>query len=87
MELDYRQAFAAGDFQASGTVSHDGLTPRQMAWLLVREWPTLNFHRRYILKYKIETVSDFSYLGDYEYVERDLLESQSTAQSNNPTSI
>lgn len=91
MEVDYRQAYAAGDFQASGTVSHDGLTQDKWRGYLFANG-NAELPSQYILKYKIETVSDFSYLGDYEYVERDLLESnlrlsQTTRRQYNDVSI
>ena len=73
LELRYRQAFANGNVTAEGAVSDDTLLPEVRSYLFAEG--RFDLADAYQLIFNIETVSDPAYLLDYDYSEKDRLDS------------
>ena len=75
LELRYRQAFTRGRIEFNGALSDDSLRPGSGRGYLFGEG-LFNLKRDYQLSFNIEAVSDRAYLVDYEYSDKDRLESE-----------
>ncbi|MDG2340102.1 MAG: LPS assembly protein LptD [Paracoccaceae bacterium] len=73
LEWRYRQAFAKGDFTATGGISDDSMSETVRAYAFVDGRTSLA--SGYELSYDIELTSDPSYLLDYGYSGKDRLDS------------
>lgn len=75
LEWQYRQAFENGAVTANGAFSSDDLlSGKGRAFAFVDGLFLLR--RNYILKFDIEAVSDAEYLNDYDYSDKDRLDSK-----------
>lgn len=72
--LRYRQAFANGEIELTGTTAHDGLVPGQRGHATAAG--RFDLGRGYVLRFDAETVSDRGYLADYGLSDTDRLESR-----------
>ncbi|WP_299731457.1 LPS assembly protein LptD [uncultured Tateyamaria sp.] len=75
LEFRYRQAFARGRIQIEGAVSDDDLQPDDSRGF-VFAGGRFDLNNDFRLQFDIETVSDDSYLSDYDTFGRDRLDSQ-----------
>ena len=73
LELRYRQEIRRGSLSFRGAVSNDSLTVGQRSYLVGEG--RLALSRGYELNFDIELVSDPAYLLEYEYSEKDRLDS------------
>ena len=73
IELRYRQAFTNGRITAEGAISDDTLVDGNRSYLFADGRYELG--DSYLLIYDIETVSDRAYLLDYDYADKDRLDS------------
>ena len=73
LEFRYRRAFANGDLQVLGAVSRDSLQPDARGYLFADG--RFDLRRDYTLEFQLRTVSDPSYLSDYDYDGADRLDS------------
>ena len=75
LELRYRQAFRRGDIELNGAISNDTLTPDSRRAYL---FGTGRFFlpREFQLTFDIEMTSDDAYLLDYDYSDKDRLDSE-----------
>ncbi len=76
-EWRYRQAFRRGGLTINGSVSRDDLTPASWRGYM-RAIGNFNLAHDYKFNFDLETVSDDSYLGDYEIETKDRLQSTLT---------
>lgn len=74
LEVRYRQAYDSGRITVNGAVSQDTLNPNTRAYIKAKGAFTLP--QDYRLSFTAQSVSDTSYLGDYEYGTSDRLESK-----------
>ncbi|SNS44358.1 LPS-assembly protein LptD [Tropicimonas sediminicola] len=74
LELRYRQAFRSGDIEMNGAVSRDDIRPEGPRAYLFAEGG-FSLPNDYKLEFDIETVSDDTYLLDYDYSDKDRLDS------------
>jgi LPS-assembly protein len=75
LELRYRQAFRAGYIELNGAVSDDALGPeRRRAYLFGQG--NFALPRGYSLTFDLEMTSDDAYLLDYDYSDKDRLDSE-----------
>jgi LPS-assembly protein len=75
LELRYRQAFARGGIEFEGAMSNDDIGPgNPRAFVFGRSLFELN--NDFILRFDIEAVSDNTYLVDYDYSDKDRLDSE-----------
>ena len=75
LELRYRQAFRQGYIELNGAVSDDALGPeRRRAYLFGQGYFALP--RGFSLTFDLEMTSDDAYLLDYDYSEKDRLDSE-----------
>ncbi|MFV0491876.1 MAG: LPS-assembly protein LptD [Pseudorhodobacter sp.] len=75
LELRYRQAFNNGRIDISGAISRDDILPDKTRSYLVAQG-IFALPRDFLLTFRAETVSDRSYLLDYEISDKDRLDSQ-----------
>ena len=75
LELRYRQAFRNGRIRFSGALSQDNLTTRDYRGYLFGEG-LFNLKRDFKLSFGLELVSDKTYLVDYDYSDKDRLDSE-----------
>ena len=75
VELRYRQAFRNGRIRFSGALSQDNLTTRDYRGYLFGEG-LFNLKRDFKLSFGLELVSDKTYLVDYDYSDKDRLDSE-----------
>lgn len=75
LEFRYRQAFGNGRMIFEGAVTRDDLQPDDTRGYLFTAG-RFDVRRDFRLQFDIETVSDDSYISDYDYYERDRLTSQ-----------
>ncbi|MBT0956520.1 LPS-assembly protein LptD [Alphaproteobacteria bacterium KMM 3653] len=75
LEARYRQAFASGDIEINAAASSDDIRPGDLRTYLFAEG-YFNIQRDYTLTFDIETVSDTGYLLDYDYSDKDRLDSE-----------
>ncbi|MEO1640036.1 MAG: LPS assembly protein LptD [Pseudomonadota bacterium] len=73
LELRYRQAFRRGRIEVNGAVSDDTLEEETRSYLFAEG--VFDLDQDYRLTFDIETVSDPAYLLDYDYSEKDRLDS------------
>lgn len=73
LELELRRAFATGSLSLRGAVSDDALQDELRSYLFANG--SFALPANYRLAFKIETVSDKAYLLDYDYDDKDRLES------------
>lgn len=73
LELQYRQQIRRGELSFRGAVSSDALRTGERSYLFGRGKVALN--RGYELNFDVEMVSDPAYLLDYDYSEKDRLDS------------
>lgn len=74
LEWRYRQAFVKGTIEVNGSLSQDMLGSGVIRGY-ARAVGKFNLPNKYKLNFDLETVSDDSYLGDYEIDTKDRLES------------
>ncbi|MCJ8139765.1 LPS-assembly protein LptD [Falsirhodobacter halotolerans] len=74
LDARYRQAFNFGWLEVNGAVSRDHLRPNETRGYLLATGEFL-LPESYVLKMRVDTVSDPGYLYDYGLEERDRLES------------
>ena len=74
LELRYRQAFRNGDIALNGAVSDDTIGPSRRRGYLFGEG-RFSLPRDYQLSFDFEMTSDEAYLLDYDYSEKDRLDS------------
>lgn len=74
LEFRYRQAFRTGEIEFNGAVSRDDLRPGETRSYLFGKG-TFDLPRDYVLSFNLESVSDRSYLRDYDYSNKDRLSS------------
>ncbi|HDR29609.1 LPS-assembly protein LptD [Rhodovulum sp.] len=74
LELRYRRAFRNGAFKAEGAVSRDDLRPGETRYYLFAGGG-FDLPRDFRLDFNIEGVSDPAYLLDYDYSDKDRLDS------------
>ncbi|MBM7067486.1 LPS-assembly protein LptD [Actibacterium sp. 188UL27-1] len=74
LEARYRQAFRTGEIELNMAVSNDDIRPDDTRAYLFGEG-RFDLPRDYKLSFDIETVSDRSYLLDYDYSGKDRLDS------------
>lgn len=74
LEARYRQAFVRGQITARGAVSRDDLLPGQNRGFFFLDG-VFSLPRAYVLRFDIETTSDDPYLRDYNFSEKDRLDS------------
>ncbi|WP_010140820.1 LPS-assembly protein LptD [Oceanicola sp. S124] len=75
LEFRYRQAFAEGALGISGAVSSDELLPGEARGYLEAAGRFL-LPRDLVLSFDIEAVTDDGYLADYDYSDKDRLDSR-----------
>lgn len=75
VELRYRQAFASGALGISGAVSRDDLLPDQTRGYLEAAG-RFQLPKDYVLSFDMELVTDDGYLNDYDYSDKDRLDSR-----------
>ncbi|MEM6371635.1 MAG: LPS assembly protein LptD [Pseudomonadota bacterium] len=75
LEFRYRQAFTRGRIMFEGAVSNDDLQPDDSRGYIFAGG-RFDLNRDFRLQFDIEAVSDDAYLSDYDYSERDRLDSQ-----------
>ncbi|MCM2561213.1 LPS assembly protein LptD [Lutimaribacter sp. EGI FJ00015] len=73
LELRYRQAFRNGDLEINGAFSNDELVADNRAYLFASG--AFDLARGFKLQFDIEAVTDKAYLVDYDYSEKDRLDS------------
>ena len=73
LELRYRQAFATGQITAEGAISDDTLVDEKRSYLFANG--RFDLQNDYQLIFDIETTSDDAYLLDYDYSDKDRLDS------------
>lgn len=73
LELRYRQAFATGRITVEGAVSDDTLVSANRSYLFADG--RFDLSDNYQLIFDLETVSDRAYLLDYDYADKDRLDS------------
>ncbi len=73
LELRYRQAFLRGYIEATGAVSDDTLQPDNRSYIFAEG--NFDLGSDYQLAFDIEAVSDAAYLLDYDYADKDRLDS------------
>ena len=74
VQLRYRQAFTTGRIEFSGALSRDSIRPGETRGYLFGGG-TFILPRSFVLSFNIETVSDDSYLLDYDITSKDRLTS------------
>lgn len=75
VELRYRQAFATGNIEITGSLSDDNVDENQPRSYL-RALGEFDLPRDFKLNFQIETVSDRAYLVEYGYPNEDRLDSR-----------
>ncbi len=75
VELRYRQAFRTGRIEFEGALSSDNLTSRDYRGYLFAEG-LFNLKRDYKLSFDVEMTSDKTYLVDYDFSDKDRLDSE-----------
>ncbi|MEL6809064.1 MAG: LPS assembly protein LptD [Pseudomonadota bacterium] len=75
LEFRYREAFKRGRIIFEGAVSNDDLPPQDSRGYLFAGG-RFDLNRDFRLQFDIELVSDDAYLSDYDYSDRDRLDSQ-----------
>ena len=75
VELRYRQAFATGDINITGSVSLDNQLPGETRGYVVAKGQ-FTLPSSFGLSFRAETVSDPAYLLDYGYPDKDRLDSR-----------
>lgn len=75
LELRYRQAFNNGRIDIEGSISRDDIRPGETRGYMVATG-IFSLPRDFLLTFRGETVTDRSYLLDYEISDRDRLDSQ-----------
>ncbi len=73
LELIYRQAFANGDLRIEGAGTDDTLVEDNRSYIFVNG--NFDFANSYQLRFDIEATSDPAYLLDYDYSDKDRLDS------------
>lgn len=86
LEARVRRAFATGDIEINAALSQDTLVRDTARGMLFADG-TFDLARDYELRFSIETVSDPSYLSDYNYSDQDRLESNLTVEKVRRDSI
>ncbi|KAA2316908.1 LPS-assembly protein LptD [Pseudooceanicola sediminis] len=79
LEYRYRQAFSNGALSINGALSKDTLSPGPMRGYLEAAGK-FYLPRDFELKFNIEAVGDDSYLTDYDYSDKDRLDSEVAIQ-------
>ena len=74
LEFRYRQAFRRGDLIIDGAWSNDDLLPDNRGYLFASG--AFDMRRGYKLSFDIEAVTDKAYLVDYDYSDKDRLDSE-----------
>lgn len=74
LEGRYRQAFENGDIEFSGALSRDSIRPGETRGFLFGDG-RFDIPRDYELRFDIETTTDDPYLRDYDYSDKDRLDS------------
>ncbi len=77
MEMRYRQAFVNGEFEANGAISRDDIKADSLRAYLFADGE-FDLPRDFKLEFDIETTSDDTYLLDYDYSDKDRLDSAVT---------
>ena len=75
LEFRYREAFRRGRIAIEGAISDDDLQPDDSRGYLFAGG-RFDLNRDFRLQFDIEAVSDDAYLADYDYFDRDRLDSQ-----------
>ncbi|PSL20746.1 LPS-assembly protein LptD [Shimia abyssi] len=79
LELRYRQAFKKGRINFYGAISDDTILPNQIRGYVFIDG-RFELPRDYTLSFNIKSVTDDSYLTDYDYSDEDRLVSDITAR-------
>ncbi len=74
LELAYRQAFSEGRITWETYISRDDLTAEPIRWGILADG-SFDLARNYTLAFDIEAASDASYLSEYDYSNKDRLDS------------
>ena len=76
LEFRYRQAFRTGAIGISGALSSDDLMTDEDARGYIEAAGRFDLPRDYVLSFDIEAVADDAYLNDYNYSDKDRLDSR-----------
>lgn len=74
LELRYRQAFAKGNIEFNGAISRDDERPSETRGY-VFGFGSFDLRNDFILNFDVEITSDNAYLKDYDYSDKDRLDS------------
>ncbi|SIO23586.1 LPS-assembly protein [Rhodovulum sp. ES.010] len=74
LEFRYRRAFRRGDIEVEGAISRDSLREDELRYYLFAEGG-FDLPRDFRLSFDFEDVSDPGYLFDYDYADKDRLDS------------
>lgn len=77
VEARYRQAFVKGEIEVNGAISRDTLVPDTNRGYLFANG-TFDLQRDFKLTFDIEATTDRAYLSDYDYSDKDRLDSSLT---------
>jgi len=83
LELTYRHAFAAGDIEANVFLSDDDFGADDTRWGVLADG-AFALPRSYELNFDIEASSDRAYFSDYDYSDKDRLDSALTLSRTRP---
>ncbi len=75
LEVQYRQAFASGDITFDGAITDDTLSRGTKRYYMFGAG-SFNLPREFRLNFDFEIVSDENYLLDYDYSDKDRLDSE-----------
>lgn len=74
LEFRYRQAFARGDIEFQGAISDDDLESGTRGYLFGAG--RFDLKKDFVLQFDVELTSDDAYLKDYDYSDKDRLDSE-----------
>lgn len=76
LEFRYRQAFRSGAIGISGALSNDDLMPDKDARGYIQAAGRFDLPQDFVLSFDLEAVTDDAYLNDYDYSDKDRLDSR-----------
>ena len=75
LEARYRQKLSFGEFEINGAITDDNLSPTDNVRAYLFAEGTFSLPRDFVLKFDVETVTDPGYLLQYDYSDKDRLDS------------